>query len=57
MPIVLKGTGLSVEQLVQIARHNERVELHPEALQRIKACRAMLEEKLKWVNEELNKSK
>ena len=47
MPIVLKGSGLTVEQLVQIARHNERVELHPEALQRIKACRAMVEEKLR----------
>jgi histidine ammonia-lyase len=47
MPIVLQGIGFSVEQLVRIARQNERVDLHPEALQRIKACRAMLEEKLK----------
>jgi histidine ammonia-lyase len=46
MAIVLCGTGLNVEQLVQIARHDEPVELHPEALERIKACRAMLEEKL-----------
>jgi histidine ammonia-lyase len=46
MAIELKGAGLTIEQLVRIARHGERVELHPEALQRINACRAMLEEKL-----------
>jgi len=47
MAIVLCGTGLNVEQLVRIARCGEPVELHPEALERIKACRAMLEEKLR----------
>jgi histidine ammonia-lyase len=47
MPIVLQGSGLTIEQLVRIARHNEKVELHPDALQRIKACRVMLEDKLK----------
>ena len=46
MAIVLNGSGLTVEQLVRIARHSEKVELHPDALGRIKACRAMLEEKL-----------
>jgi histidine ammonia-lyase len=46
MAIVLDGSGLTVEKLVQIARHNEKVELHPEALERIKECRAMLEEKI-----------
>jgi histidine ammonia-lyase len=46
MPIELKGSGLTVDQLVRIARFGEKVELHPGALQRIKACRAMLEEKL-----------
>ena len=47
MSIVLQGSGLTVEQLVQVARHNEKVELHSEALNRIKACRLMLEEKLR----------
>lgn len=47
MAITLEGSGLTIEQLVDIARHGEKVELHPEALQRIRACRAMLEEKLK----------
>ncbi len=46
MTIVLDGSNLTVENLVRIARHGERVELHPEAVERIRLCRAMLEEKL-----------
>ncbi len=46
MTIVLDGSGLTVEKLVRIARHGEKVELHPEALERIQICRAMLEEKI-----------
>ena len=46
MTIVLDGSGLTVEKLVRIARHGEKVELAPEALERIKVCRAMLEEKI-----------
>ncbi len=46
MAVVLDGANLTVEKLVAIARHNEKVELHPDALQRIKVCRAMLEEKI-----------
>ncbi len=46
MTIVLDGTGLTVEKLVRIARGREKVSLHPEALERIKRCRAMLEEKI-----------
>jgi histidine ammonia-lyase len=47
MTIVLDGSGLSTDKLVRIARHGEKVELHPAALERIKVCRGMLEEKLK----------
>lgn len=47
MAIILDGNSLTIEKLVQIARFGEKVELAPEALQRIKACRAMLEEKIK----------
>jgi len=47
MSIVLDGSGLTVEKLVRIARDGEKVELHPAALERIKKCRAMLEEKVK----------
>jgi histidine ammonia-lyase len=46
MTIVLDGSGLTIEKLVRIAREDERVELHSEALERIKVCRAMLEEKI-----------
>jgi len=46
MTITLTGSELTVEKLVAIARFNEKVELAPEALERIKVCRAMLEEKL-----------
>ena len=46
MPITLDGSSLTIEKLVAIARDNEKVELAPEALERIKVCRAMLEEKL-----------
>lgn len=46
MSIILDGSNLTVEKLVRIARFNEKVELHPDALQRIKKCRAMLEEKI-----------
>ncbi len=46
MTVVLDGTNLTVDALVRIARHGERVELHPDSLEKIKACRAMLEEKI-----------
>ncbi len=47
MSIVLDGSNLNLEKVVRIARQGEKVELHPDALGRINACRAMLEEKLK----------
>ncbi|MFH1862499.1 MAG: aromatic amino acid ammonia-lyase [bacterium] len=46
MPITLNGTSLTLEKLVSIARGGEQIELHPQALERIKICRAMLEEKI-----------
>jgi len=46
LAIILDGTGLTIENLLRIARHNEKVELHPDALERIKNCRAMLEKKI-----------
>lgn len=46
MPITLNGSGLTVEKLVAIARDNEKVALDKQALERIRVCRAMLEEKL-----------
>ncbi len=46
MPISLDGSSLTIEKLVAVARHGEIVALAPAALERIKVCRAMLEEKL-----------
>ncbi len=47
MAVVITGSGLSIEKLVQVARQNENIKLHPDALARIKACRTMLENKIK----------
>jgi len=47
MTVTLNGSGLTLEKLVRIARHGERVKLHPDAMERIRVCRAMLEEKVK----------
>jgi len=46
MAIVLNGSGLTIEKLVAVARHNEKVELDAAAIERIKKCRAMLEKKI-----------
>jgi histidine ammonia-lyase len=46
MSVILDGSSLTIERLVQIARNNEPVELDPAALERIRICRAMLEQKL-----------
>lgn len=47
MSIVITGKGLTVEKLVAVARNHEIIELHPDALARIKKCRAMVENKIK----------
>ena len=46
MSITLDGRQLTIESLVRIARQGEKVALDPAALERIKRCRAMLEEKI-----------
>ena len=46
MAIIITGKDLTIEDMVAVARHNEKVELHPDALERIKRCRAMLEKKI-----------
>jgi histidine ammonia-lyase len=46
MTIVLDGSNLTIEKLVHIARFGARVELAPDAVERITVCRGMLEEKL-----------
>jgi len=46
MSIILTGKDLSIVDLVKIARDSEKVELHTDAIRRIKICREMLEEKI-----------
>ena len=46
MTIAIDGSGLTVERLVSVARSGESVEITPDAVDRIKVCRVMLEEKL-----------
>ncbi len=46
MAIVITGKNLTIEDLVKVARNGEKVELHPDAAERIKACRSMVERKI-----------
>jgi len=46
MAIELNGHELTIEKLVAVARHGEKVELSADALDKIKKCRAMVEQKL-----------
>ncbi|HEK86346.1 MAG TPA: histidine ammonia-lyase [Candidatus Aminicenantes bacterium] len=46
MSLVLDG-HLTIEQVVKVARENEPVELHPQAIARINKCRSLLEDKIK----------
>jgi histidine ammonia-lyase len=46
MTVIVDGSGLTVEKLVNVARFNETVKLHSDALKRIKSCREMLEKKI-----------
>jgi len=47
MAITIDGTSLTLEKVEAVARKREQVSLHPDALKRIAACRAMLEEKIR----------
>lgn len=46
MAVIFTGKNLKVEDIERIARHNEQVEIAPQAWERIKRCRAMCEEKI-----------
>jgi histidine ammonia-lyase len=47
MTIMIDGSSLTIDKLMRIARHGESVELDPQALERIRVCRAMLEDKIR----------
>jgi len=46
MAITVSGSNLTIEDVVAVARHGERVELHPDASERIRRCRAFLDERI-----------
>ena len=46
MPIRVNEGNLTIEDVVRVARNGEEVTLAPEALDRIRRCRAMLEKKI-----------
>jgi histidine ammonia-lyase len=43
--LVITGSDLKIEDVVNVARYGQEVELHPDAKKRINSCRAMLEKK------------
>ncbi|UCE36868.1 MAG: histidine ammonia-lyase [Thermoplasmata archaeon] len=47
MTIVLDGHSLTIEDVVEVARNGQKIEIHPEAKDRIKECRDLLERKIK----------
>jgi len=47
MAIQITGEDLRIDDIVAVARHRERVELTQDALERIRACRGLLERKIK----------
>jgi len=44
--LIITGYNLKIEDVVNVARHGQKVELHPDAKKRIVECRAMLEKKI-----------
>jgi histidine ammonia-lyase len=46
MTLIIKGEGLTINDVVNVARHNEKVMLDKDALTRIEQCRNMLERKI-----------
>jgi len=46
MAFVIKGQDLTVEDIVKVARNNEKVELQKDSIEKMKICRAMLEKKI-----------
>jgi len=47
MTITLDGHDLTIEKVAKVARENEDISIHPEAMKRIEKCRALLEDKIK----------
>ena len=46
MAIKITGKDLKIENVYHVAYKKEKVELHPDALSRIKKCRSFIEKKI-----------
>jgi histidine ammonia-lyase len=46
MAVIISGKGLTIEDVVSVARQGTRVELHPDAVERIKKCRGFIESRI-----------
>ncbi|MGA2667422.1 MAG: aromatic amino acid ammonia-lyase [Ignavibacteria bacterium] len=46
MPVIITGNNLTIEDVYNVALNNEKVELHPEAIERLKNCRSFIEKKI-----------
>jgi histidine ammonia-lyase len=46
MTVTLDGSKLTIEDVVKVARHNEKVQVAPDAIQRIDKCRGLLNRKI-----------
>ncbi|MFH1755805.1 MAG: aromatic amino acid ammonia-lyase [Candidatus Latescibacterota bacterium] len=46
MSLTITGKGLTIDDVVAVARHNDKVELHPDATARINKCREFIEERI-----------
>ncbi len=46
MALSLTGKSLTIENIEAVARRGEKVELHPDALERIRVCRGFIEERI-----------
>jgi len=46
MAVVITGKDLKIEDVYNVAHGKEKVELHPDALKRIKTCRTFIEQKI-----------
>lgn len=46
MALSLTGQSLTIESIEAVARRGEKVELHPDSLERIRVCRGFIEERI-----------
>jgi len=47
MTITLDGHNMTIEKVARVARENESIKIHPDAVGRIEKCRDLLEDKIK----------